>query len=152
MGAKQSRNESQHRDSVASSIDGTSPQAKGATLINTRREDIRSIIDLCNELIRILEGEALQEDTGWAWQDLDTAEDLSDVLTDVLLWKESATGIARSKKWPERSIKDPELEFFQYMEKHEKFLAGTIRWYLEKSLKAVHDLRTMFQPDTFGTE
>jgi hypothetical protein len=153
MGSKQSHLESQHRDPAASSIDGTSPQIIYTSLdgVKTMDEDKVSVVDLCNELIRILQ-EALEDDTGWAWQDLDTAEDLCDVLTDILHWDESVTGIARSMKWPEVNLDDPELEFFKYMEEHEDSLTGVIRRYLVKSLRAVQDLRTVFEPDTSGTE
>jgi hypothetical protein len=106
-------------------------------------EDTKPIMTLCENLTQLME-EALQPDLGWVWQDMDTAQDLCDVLTDLLRWKRSAEKIARSVQPPGDDFDPAALEFFSNLETEERFLVGTVRWHFEQSLTALHDLETVY--------
>ncbi len=124
------------------------------TLSDTDEEDARSIKSMSNKLSELFET-AVHETTGWARKDIDTELDLSELLMDLGHWKSSVALFActESSSQDNGEFDTPMVyEFLETLETKEKFLAGTIRMYLDLSIDSLQSLHAIFVNDDPDSE
>ncbi|KAF1952013.1 hypothetical protein CC80DRAFT_596931 [Byssothecium circinans] len=139
MGIKQSRTTPSHQadDTTSSTEDQLSDVSEDSYYS-------KSLIGLCDTIIHDIKS-AVGESYRWAGDENDVAGQLGDASKSLKHWRSSIQWIATGGSPPadEELLSTIVSGFLDILEKHEKFLAGTIRSYLDEVSQTVGTLRAI---------